>query len=77
MKKLLLEVSQQFFKSYFTIKKTSPSFSANSIDQAHEYYDEIVKTDGGIIAILDNEAAILEWEVRRLCISEMINKQGI
>ena len=33
------------------------------IDQAHEQNNKILKTDGGVIGILDNPTALLKWAI--------------
>ena len=44
-------------------QKTRRKFSSLAHDQVHEQLNEIVKGDGGITGITENEAAITRWTV--------------
>ena len=44
-------------------QKTRRKFSFLAHDQVHEQLNEIVKGDGGIIGITENEAALTRWTV--------------
>ena len=45
------------------------------IDQAHEQNDKILKTDGGVIGILDNPTALLKWAIIGPVISEILKEE--
>ena len=45
------------------------------IDQAHEQNNNILKTDGGVIGIFDNRAALLKWVICRPMISEILKEE--
>ena len=66
------ELQQEFMKGYFTVRKTNKVFSAMGIDQAHEQNNKIVKTDGGVIGILDNPKTLINWAVSGPIISNML-----
>jgi len=65
------EVFSQFNLGKFTVTKTTHKFSGISIDQAHEQLNAIVKGDGGVVGLTENDAALQRWilagpEVARL-----------
>src|SRR6218665_3895328 len=65
------EVFNHFNLGKFTVKKTSSKFSGISIDQAHEQLNAVVKGDGGVIGLTENDSALQRWilagpEVARL-----------
>ena len=45
------------------------------IDQAHEQNDKILKTDGGVIGILDNPTALFKWAICGPVISEILKEE--
>lgn len=53
----------QFLNGNFVAQKTSNRFSALTHDQVHEQLNAMVKGDGGVIGITENEAALLRWMV--------------
>ncbi len=53
----------EFAKGNFVVKKSKRSFSAISIDQAHEQNNAIVKGDGGAIGLTENSTALHRWMV--------------
>ena len=46
------------------------------IDQAHEQNNKILKTDGGVIGILDNPTALLKWAISGPAISQMLKEES-
>ena len=44
-------------------------------DQVHEQNNKLVKIDGGVVGILDNEVALLKWAVASPIIREIIQDQ--
>ena len=64
-----------FKKGFFTVRKTNRVFSNIGIDQAHEQNNKILKTDGGIIGILDNPNALLKWAISGPVISEILSNE--
>ena len=58
------DVFAQFLTDNFTVKKTTPVFSAIAIDQVHEQNDATVKGDGGAVCLTENPAALWCWMVR-------------
>ncbi len=57
------EVHAQFLKGNFVMKKTTHSFSAIAIDQAHEQNNASVKGDGGAVGLTENPAILRRWMV--------------
>ncbi len=53
----------EFAKRNFIVKKSKRSFSAISIDQAHEQNNAIVNGDGGAIGLTENSTALHQWMV--------------
>ena len=56
-------------------RRVSTQFANLGIDQAHEQNNKILKTDGGIIGILDNPTALLEWTISGPVISEIVSNE--
>ena len=50
-------VWNEFFKGHFVTQKTCHKFSMMAHDQIHEQLNAIVKRDGGVIGITENESA--------------------
>ena len=57
------DVYGEFLKGKFTVKKTTHSFSAMAIDQAHEQNNASIKGDGGAVGLTQNPAALQRWMV--------------
>ena len=56
-------VYDYFQKGKFVVQKTTQSFSAIAIDQAHEQNNAIVKEDGGAVGLTENASALQRWVV--------------
>ena len=56
-------VYDEFVRGNFVTQKSQYTFSALSHDQVHEQLNAIVKGDGGVIGITENEAALKRWMV--------------
>ena len=56
----------QFIKGNFVTQKTTHKSSALAHDQVHEQLNAMVKGDGGVIGITENEAALRWWMVAGL-----------
>ncbi len=56
------DVHEQLLKGNFPVKTTC-SFSAIAIDQAHEQNNASVKVDGGAVGLTENPAALRCWMV--------------
>ena len=52
-----------FQKGKFVVQKTTRSFSAIAIDQAHKQNSEIVKEDFGAVGLTENASALQRWMV--------------
>ena len=44
------------------------------VDQAHEQNNKVVKVDGGVIGISENETALLKWAVAGPFINDLLNQ---
>ena len=53
----------EFVKGNFVTQKSSHKFSALAHDQIHEQQNALVKGDGGIVGITENEGALRRWLV--------------
>ena len=65
---LALEVNSptthsEFIKGNFVTQKTTHKFSALAHDQVHEQLNAMVKGDGGVIGVTENEATLTRWMV--------------
>ena len=47
-------VFEEFEKGFFTVDKTNRLFSCISDDHAHEQNNKLIKSDGGVVGILDS-----------------------
>ena len=56
------------------MQKTTNTFSAIPLDQAHEKNNELIKGDGGIIGITENPGALLRWMVARPELARMVKE---
>ena len=71
MKRLPDSIKEAFDQENFIVKKTSRVFLTMRIDQAHEQNNRAVKVDDGVIGIMDNENAFLEWVLPVLYVARM------
>ncbi len=55
------KVWNEFLQGLFVIQKTSHKFSMMAHDQVHEQLNVILKGDGGIIGITENESVLRRW----------------
>ena len=53
----------EFLKGNFVTQKTNKKFSAMAHDQVHEQLNAMVKGDGGIIGITENDETLRRWMV--------------
>ena len=72
MKRLPDSIKEAFDQENFIVKKTSRVFLTMRIDQAHEQNNRAVKVDDGVIGIMDNENALLEWVVPVQYVARMV-----
>jgi len=56
-------VWNEFLKGHFVTQKTSHKFSMMAHDQIHEQLNALVKGDGGIVGITENESALRRWMI--------------
>ena len=57
------DVYSEFMRGHFVTTKTKRKFSAMAHDQIHEQQNAVLKGDGGIIGITENEPALHRWMV--------------
>ena len=69
-----LHTHTEFVNGNFVTQKSSHKFSALAHDQIHEQQNAIMKGDGGIIGITENEGALHRWMVAGLEIARILNK---
>ena len=70
------DLLEMFKEGFFTVKKTNHAFSNISPDQAYEQNNKHVKSDGGVIGILDNPVALLKWVVAGSAITRILNSMN-
>ena len=54
---------KEFMKGNFVTQKTNNRFSAMAHDQVHEQLNAMVKGDGGVIGITENDDTLRRWSV--------------
>ena len=54
---------EEFVKGHFVTQKSSHKFSKLAHDQVHEQLNAMVKGDGGVIGITENESSFRRWMV--------------
>ena len=64
----------KFVNGNFVTQKSSHKFSTLAHDQIHEQQNAIMKDDGGIIGITENERAVCRWMVAGLEIARILNE---
>ena len=57
------DTHQEFLKGNFVTQKTSNKFSSMAHDQVHEQLNAMVKGDGGVIGITENDETLRRWMV--------------
>ena len=63
LKDMFPDVHEQFMDGKFVIHKSNRVYSGIAIDQAHEQNNAILKGEGGIIGITEDESSLLRWAV--------------
>ena len=58
-----LDVAREFNAGNFTIQKTSEVFSVIQINQTHEQDNDCIKSDGGVVGLIDNHSALRRWMI--------------
>lgn len=54
-------IYDEFSRGNFVLNESGRAFSSVALDQAHEHNNRLVKSDGGVIGITENETALLRW----------------
>lgn len=57
------DVYREFMNGHFVVQKAKHTFSAISVDQAHEQVNEHIKGDGGAVGLTENPQALHRWMV--------------
>jgi len=68
------DIRKEFEQGKFTVQKTNRVFSAMSLDQAHEQNNDLVKGDGGIIGLTENDQSLQKWMVAGPEISRLVQE---
>ena len=55
------DVFREFKRGAFTANKTGHTFSAISLDQAHEQINALVKGNGGAVGLTENPGELRRW----------------
>ena len=66
------DIHEEFLKGNFVTQKTKRKFSAVAHDQVHEQLNAMVKGDGGMIDITENEEALRRWKVSRPDVARLL-----
>ena len=66
-------VYRQFMVGHFVTQKSTRKFSTTAHDQIHEQLNAVVKGDGGILGITEDEQALRRWMIGCPEISRMLN----
>lgn len=69
-----MDVHRAFLDGNFVTQKSTRKFSAMAHDQIHEQQNAIVKGDGGVIGITENEAALRRWMVAGPELARIVNE---
>ncbi|KAJ8031728.1 hypothetical protein HOLleu_25018 [Holothuria leucospilota] len=69
-----VDIHRAFVNGRFVTQKSSHKFSALAHDQIHEQQNAIVKGDGGVIGITENEAASRRWMVAGSEIARIVSE---
>ena len=67
-------VHDEFLKGNFVTQKTNHKFSLMPHDQIHEQLNAVVKGDGGVIGLTENDPAMKRWMVAGPEISRIIKE---
>ena len=70
-------VFEEFQKGVFVENKTHQLFSCISDDHAHEQNIKLIKSDGGVVGILDSTKALLKWMISGPIIASVITKVNL
>lgn len=68
------EINKNFNEGNFAVHRTSKVFSAIGIDQAHEQNNTLVKGDGGVIGLTQDDASLQRWMVAGPEITRMVHE---
>ena len=70
-----LTIFEEFQKGFFTVSKTNRLCISD--DHAHEQNNKLIKSDGGVVGILDSPKALLKWMISDPVTASVITKSVI
>ena len=70
-------VFEEFQKGFFTVSKTNRLFSWISNDYAHKQNNKLIKSDGGMVGILDHAKTLPKRMISRPVIDSVIAKVNV
>ena len=68
------QIFEQFHAGHFVVKKSERGFSLIALDQNHEQQNAILKGDGGIVGITEDESALRRWLITSSDISRVVQE---
>ena len=68
------QIFEQFHAGHFVVKKSERAFSHIALDQNHEQQNAILKGDGGIVGITEDESAPRRWLITSPDISRVVQE---
>ena len=77
LKDKIPSIYEELRRGNLVTHKTPHKFSAMAHDQIHEQLNAMIKGDGGVIGITENEAALERWMVSSPEIGRMLNEYEI
>ena len=66
------KIYDKFVKGNFVVHDSFRRFSDIALDQAHEYNNCLIKSDGGVIGKTEKESALLCWMASSPAICQLI-----
>ena len=68
------QIFELFHAGHFVVKKSERAFSLIALDQNHEQQNAILKGDGGIVGITEDESAPRRWLITSPDISRVVQE---
>ena len=57
------DVAKEFNAGHFVIQKTGNDFSGMAFDHGHEQNNAVIKGDGGVVGLTEDEDALRRWGI--------------
>ena len=70
-------IYDEFISGNFVLHESCGRFLGVALDQAHEHKNCVIKLDGGIIGITENESALLRWMTSGPAICQLIQSSEL